>query len=89
MTLEYKMVDYRQMSMQERIDKLYKLISEWTYDLKTDDMTDKLDAWADGACIDEDAVTDELTEHVNVFAEMASVCEDMLSIMCYKKYGCE
>ena len=77
MGLGNEKIDYSQLSVPELIDKLYKQISKWTYDLMTDDMTDELDAWADGACIDVDAVTDELTEHIETYQQMASICEEL------------
>lgn len=89
MGLGNEKIDYSQLSVPELIDKLYKQISKWTYDLKTDDMTDELDAWADGTCIDVDAVTDELTEHIDVFTEMKAVCEEMLRAVCDKEFDYE
>ncbi len=74
MELEYDKLD----SMQELIDKLYKLEAKRMYDMSTDE----LEALADGVCRDVDALANELTEHIEVFTEMKTVCEDMLNIVC-------
>lgn len=74
MELEYDKLD----SMQELIDKLYKLEAKRMYDMSTDE----LEALADGVCRDEDALVNELTEHLEIFSEMKAVYEDMLNIVC-------
>lgn len=74
MGLEYDKLD----SMQELIDKLYKLEAKRMYDMSTDE----LEALADGLCMDVDALANELTEHLEVFSEMKAVCEEMLNIVC-------
>lgn len=74
MELEYDKLD----SMQELIDKLYKLEAKRMYDMSTDE----LEALADGLCMDVDALANELTEHIEVLGAMKAVCEEMLRMVC-------
>lgn len=78
MELEYDKLD----SMQELIDKLYKLEAKRMYDMSTDE----LEALADGCIIDVDALTDELTEHIEVLGDMKRICEEMLRAVCDKEF---
>lgn len=74
--------DYSELSMQELIDKLLEL----RHRLEIIKMAAALRAWADGACIDVDALTDELAEHVDALTEMKAVCEEMLRMVSDKEF---
>lgn len=78
MRREEEQRDYCEMDMQELIDKLLEL----RHRLEIIKMAAALRAWADGACIDVDALTDELTEHIDVLGAMKAVCEEMLRAVC-------
>ena len=70
--------DYSELSVLELINELYELKYKLMYELATAGMAEELEAWADAACIDVDALTDELVEHIDVLGAMKAVCEEML-----------
>lgn len=81
MGLECEKLDYCQLSMQELIDRLYKLESKKMYDLSTDE----LEALADGDCIDVDALMGELAEHIYVLTDMKAVYEEIMLRVPYEE----
>lgn len=86
MELENEKKDYSKLSMRELGNKLYELKYNRMIGLMTVCMTTELEAWADGADMDVDAVTDELSEHIEVLTEMKAVCEEMLRMVCDKEF---
>lgn len=72
------------------VNKLYKLkrklMHDLMYELTTNELAEELRAWADGACIDVDALTDELAEHIDALGDMKRICEEMLRAVSDKEF---